>query len=209
MPPDPGTVTKELTRIERVANMMTTMHAAMRDLYGTQALILDIVIIAGSLAVCVLSLASSDVLSLLHLSGATGTTTLGAISAVVFFVALVSNRVDWKGRAAAHARALEVYNDFKHRCRRELSTAASDDLTQSLATIAEWPDLLSGCIPIPDARFNPLKSRHLRKVALSKALSAHPHASIWLMATKMRWCDTLAALKGSSPVSDQDTLGGG
>lgn len=170
--------------------MLTTMHSELRDRYVVKALVLDVVIMTGSLAVCILSVSRSDVLRMVGIADPNATWGISIAGAVVLLAAFIGYKVDWKGRSVDHDRAACVYSRFKLVCRTALCTdeGVTPEVFSDLAR--DWENLHDASVSVPESWFNRLKAVHYRKVSLSRALSQRPHASLWVLRIQLWWKDT-------------------
>ncbi|WP_193181621.1 hypothetical protein [Nisaea sediminum] len=115
---------------------------------------------------------------------------LGFLSIATFFATIVQFKTDWKGKADAHKRSLQIYAEVKREAGYLL---ASRDLDKdSVRRVLARYDLAAAVgIPVPEGDFLPQKRRHKMKVALSRHLDSHPGASLWLTQLKFWWRDNV------------------
>jgi hypothetical protein len=102
--------------------------------------------------------------------------------ALAAFVAVLVQLV-WKpdSLSAAHARAVDHYANAKFDVRRLLEQSEIHP-RDAMAVEEKYLDV-RGLPTIAENRFLPLKRWHLRKVALSRALSADP----WIRLPLLQW----------------------
>jgi hypothetical protein len=175
---------------------MLTAHAILRDRYSRRATTLDLATLGVSVILCLTTFVDPDALRLANVSPEEARVILGVSSAVVFFLALVQLRVDWKARAAGHQRACEKLARLKADYRR-LATATVPPGSVDSSQVFEQADrVLEELAPIPDREFISLKARHRRKVEVSRFLDRYPGAPILLLRATLWWRHTRAALKG-------------
>ncbi len=182
MDPRAEALEAEVGDLGRKADMLTTMHSCLRDRYSRYAQITHAVLTVSGLAVCVLTLARQEVLSLLPARDAD--IWIGIAGAVVFGAAMLLDRADWSGERARHEQAVRVYAAFKQKCRRVLACKHTRAELQRLAR--EWEFIGDKCIPVPEREFTKLKAAHLHKVAVSRAISETPGAPAWLVSARLR-----------------------
>jgi hypothetical protein len=161
---------KELTRQFRVLRQTLSMHTMLKDRYKKLAVTIDIILLACAVVFCATTFASDDVFSLIGLSPENVRFILGVTSLLAFFASLIILRVGWKGKAALHQEAeqkltsaLQLFREL----RSEDNTWPQD--RSSDLHRAYW-EAMKNTIDIPEGKFVGLKSRHLRKVQISKML---------------------------------------
>lgn len=183
--PDPGEAAAEaakhaLAEFDRQRGLVDqglTMQARLRDrdrVVGT--LLICAVLVASLVGVAFAFAGSNPSLTVLGVS-ATRATWLGWLAfgtAAMTFIELVLDR---RGAAQSRADAVRVLGALKSEYRvpphpgAEVAEAArlSERYEQAMETVPS----------VPDRSFNRLKAWHLRKVEISKLLSAHPGMSYW------------------------------
>lgn len=159
----------------RVADMMCTAHAGLRDRYQSWALWLDLAVILLSAWLVALAFVEPRINVTLTPAGLEPQVWTGLLAVFVFGLSIVQLRVNWKGQADAHARAFESYAEVKRDARFLL--AAAPEITEQACRPIFARYGSAGAIPIPERKFLEQKRRHLLKVAVSKHLDAHPAAS--------------------------------
>jgi hypothetical protein len=103
---------------------------------------------------------------------------VAALSALTFFLALTELVTDWKQAAWQHGDAAGRLATLKATFARATVDAATGATLTGVDLVADY-DATMATLPvqIPDNKFNRLKARHLRKVEVSRALSASPGTS--------------------------------
>lgn len=179
---------QELDRIRRVSDMLCTAHAGMRDKFSRKALALDLCVLGLSTWLVALAFVQPTIATSLSPFGMDEKVWMGLLATGTFFLTLVQLKVDWKGRADAHARTLDLYAEVK---RETGYLLASGDLDpQNCRRVLARYDIASAVgIEIPERAFLAQKRRHRVKVAVSKYLDEHPAASIWLTKVWLWWRD--------------------
>lgn len=164
----------ELTRQFRVLRQTLSIHTMLRDRYTKFALTVDIILLACAVVFCATTFARNEVFAFIGLAAENVRFILGIASILAFFASLVALRVGWKGKAALHQEAEQrltnVLELFREICRDDETWPEdkSDDLHQ-----AYW-DAMKYNVDIPAKKFVGLKSRHMRKVQISKMLDDLP-----------------------------------
>lgn len=174
-----------LLRRERIADMMLTAHATLRDRYAARALVLDVLTLLLATVLCATVFVDPAVLTSLHVTADSARVVLGVTSIAVFLASILTLRLDWKERAARHNVACTILAGIKARCRdlRSGAGTASSELPEFLRASAE---ALNGLPAIPEKRFVALKARHRFKVELSRMLDKHPTVPTWLARLYLR-----------------------
>lgn len=165
---------RELTRQFRVLRQTLSMHTMLKDRYKKLAGVIDIILLACAVVFCATTFTSDNVFSLIGLSPENVRFILGVASIFAFFASLVTLRVGWKGKVALHreaeqklTNALQLFREL----RRDDETWPQE--RSSDLHCAYW-EAMKNIIDIPAKKFVGLKSRHLRKVQISKMLDDLP-----------------------------------
>lgn len=150
------------------------MHATLRDRAARVATVITVTLLCASAIGTALAFAGNDTAVRLLGVQATKSTWLGVLSVGVFCGTLAELVTDRRGVARRHDAAVRLLADLKSEYRQAAPdedgncTAAQTRLTE------RYDHVMVAIPPIPEARFNDLKARHLRKVETSRLLSAHP-----------------------------------
>lgn len=180
----------ELQRIRRVSDMLISMHSALRDEYARKSIAVDCTLFASSIILVALVFLDPALLGWLPVSVTGSRILLGTFSLIVFFLSLVSSRVDWKSKSGLHKRAAEAYSRIKLECQELLMTFGTASDTEIQKLLVRYRDLGEICIAVPEASFLRLKKKHKMKVALSRYLDDNPGACIWLLRLRTWFADT-------------------
>jgi hypothetical protein len=178
----------QLARIRRVADMLCSAHAGLRDRYALWALLLDLSILFTTSWLVAMAFIEPRIdvsLTPFRLDPKLWT---GLLAVLTLFFAIIQTRVDWKGRSDAHRRSLEIYSEVK----REAGYVLSSDLlgAEAYQRVVARNDLANAvAIPIPELLFLQQKKRHLTKVTLSRQLDKYPGASVLLLRLMLWWND--------------------
>lgn len=100
------------------------------------------------------------------------------------FLSIVQLKTDWKGRADAHRRTLDLYAEVKREAGYMLASANTDE-TSCRRVLSRYDMASAVGIELPESEFLYLKRRHRIKIAISKRLDTCPSASIFLLKLKM------------------------
>jgi hypothetical protein len=187
---------KEIDRQYRVLRQTLSMHAMLRYGFSWKAKVSEILLLACSVVFCATTFASDDLYRFFGLVPSISRVILGIASVIAFILSLTLMVVDFKGQAALHRQAVERWSDVLAKYRKH----RNDDGT--------WPEEVRGeldftyweadrnSVKIPEQRFNRLKSRYLRKVAISELKSFYPGCPKLFLAFLLRFQDTKKALRG-------------
>lgn len=178
----------ELVRICRVSDMLCTGHAALRDRYTRRAFVLDLLTLGVSTWLVALAFVEPRLNMTLTPFEWDSQIWIGTLGTGVFFLTLVQIKTDWKGRADAHKRTLDVYAEVKREAGYLLS-AGEYDHDACRRVFSRYDMAASVGVPIPEAEFLGQKRRHLVKVALSKELDGRPAASLAWLRARLWWRD--------------------
>jgi hypothetical protein len=100
------------------------------------------------------------------------------------FLTVLQIKTDWKARADAHRRTLDLCAEVKREAGYALASEKIDDA--AFRRVLSRYDMASAVgIEVPEAEFLKLKKRHQLKVAVSKQLDEHPSSSLVLMRIKL------------------------
>jgi hypothetical protein len=187
-----------------VARQTLSIHAFLRDRFAFKSTIAEIALLVCSVVFCATTFAADDLYQTLGLSPATARVALGLASVVAFAFSLTLLVVNWKDAWADHKEAskswTEVVEKFKS-MRSEDGTwpeQARDQLN------ALYWDTARTTAAIPDASFNRLKRRYLRKAAISELSSTYPACPRILLGLLLLKNHTTAAFRDSTQGTTED-----
>jgi len=186
---------KETARQYRLARQTLAMHADLRDQYARMGLAIELFILVFSALIYSTTFAGDDFYKSLHLTPTTGRLVLGTASAVAFIGSLVLLLLNPRGKSATHGAAASKWSEVVLRFRRlkdgndAWPPEAASELSDAYAQVS------GSMVPIPDAKFNHLKSRYLRKVEISRLQERHPGCPITFLALFCRLRDSHGALR--------------
>jgi hypothetical protein len=181
---------KEIERVHRVADMLCTGHAGLRDRYGRRALFLDLVVLGLSTWLVALAFVQPEVSFSLTPFELNPRLWGGLLAVGTFFLTIVQLKTDFKGRSEAHRRALHLYAGAKREAGYILASGAFEEAACRRA-LASYDIASSAGIEMPEHEFLRQKGRHSRKIELSKHLDSFPSASIPIMRIRFWFRDNL------------------
>ena len=181
----------EIERICRVADMMCTGHALMRDRYSRLALVLDLLILGVSTWLVALTFVEPRINIRLTPFDFDPQIWIGFLGIGTFFLSVMQLYVSWKEKAGAHERALHTYSEIKREAKYIL--ASNDRSEDALRSLVDRNTAASAAsIGVSDSRFMHIKKIYKTKVEISRYLDAHPSASITLLRMKLWWRDNIS-----------------
>ena len=180
----------ELERIKRVSDSLCTGHARLRDRFTRRAFWLDLCILGMSTWIVALVFVEPRFGIKLTPFDWDPQIWIGVFSIITFFLTIVQFKTDWKSRADAHKRTLDIYAEVKREAGYVLAAGEFDEAI--CRRVLSRYDLASAIgIEIPEREFLPQKRNHLIKVALSRYLDSHPSASLWMTRTQFWFRDNV------------------
>ena len=181
-------VRDELDRIRRVSDTLCTGHAGLRDRFSLWAFLLDLSILALSTWLVALAFVEPQLNVSLTPFGLDSRLWVGLLAVGTFFLTIVQLKTNWKGRADAHKRTLDIYAEVKREAGYLLASGELEDAA-CRRVLARYDMASAVGVEIPERDFLPQKRRHRIKVALSKHLDTHPSASLLLVRLRFWWRD--------------------
>lgn len=181
----------ELERVRRVSDALCSGHAALRERYSRRALVLDLAILFLTTWLVALAFVSPPISTQLNPLNVDPRIWMGFLAVGTFFLSLVQLKTDWKTRADAHKRTVDLYAEVK----REAGYALSDGNLDEAAChrVFSRYDMASAVgVEIPESDFLKQKRRHKIKLEMSRHLDTHSSASILLMRLRLWWRDNVS-----------------
>lgn len=201
---------REIEREYRVARQMVAMHADLRDTHGRLGLGLEIMLLVCTAALLSTTFAGDEFFNILGVAPAPGRVILGVVSTLAFAGSLVLLLLDPRGTAAKHGIASDRWAALVLQFRQARSEEGTWSSEEGRLLSAEYARTGESCCPIPDRAFNRLKSRYLRKVAVSELKSAHSSCPRIILSLLCRWRDTRTAwraLRTTKTLESKDEKG--
>jgi hypothetical protein len=168
-----GTLSKENDRQRRLIDQTMSMQAALRDWGRTFGTTLACLVLVASLIGVAFAFAggSNDVISFVGIH-AQRATLLGWLAVTTFAVTLIELVLDPRGAARRRAEAVRALAILKNEYRQTMPSEEAVAAARRLS--AQYDEVMRSIPEVPDWQFNRLKARHLRKIEISKILSARP-----------------------------------
>lgn len=176
------TLLSDLRRIDQ----MLSMEAALRDRKMRLEVALTVVVLVSSAAAAALAFAASDKpLGLLGIEASSAF--IVALLGLAAFVASLLDLVLRQGsKARAFATSVGQLTTLKLEYRELLESTDSVPYAQIEAARRRYAAVMATVEAIPESQFNRLKAQHLRKVEISKLLSAHPGEDVRTARRRLR-----------------------
>jgi hypothetical protein len=185
-------VASEFERQRRVLDQMITAHGTLRDRLARLGLAQDVLVLVLSTGLAASALLDPVLWPRFWLTPEGGRIVLGIVSTLVFASTVVDLRVRWKERAGAHGLAAQALSELKATARLIDPAAAPDAAREWTAEVAQ---VLKTTPALSESQFLRLKSRHLRKVALSELIDKHPGASPTLLRIRLVVAHSIESLR--------------
>lgn len=172
---------QELDRKYRVLNQTLSMHSMLKSRYERISLLLDLVLMACSLVFVTVAFVSDDIFEYFGFNPIDARYFLGVVAAIAFLASLTSLRADWKGKSERHQSATKRLSDVLSTFRQSLKEDGTWNNEQENDLHMIYINGMNDIVDIPTNKFNRLKSRHLRKVELSKMLDKNPRTPLSIL----------------------------
>jgi len=160
------------------------MQSALRDwdrAYGTTLVCL--VLVASLIGVAFAFAAGGQIVSIMGIR-AQRTTWLGWLAVFTFALTLVQLVLDPLGAGRRRAQAVRTLASLKGEYRTAMPVGQEEEIAKRLSK--QYETIMDSLPEIPSLLFNRLKAAHLRKVEVSKILSAQPGIRAGKASRKLR-----------------------
>jgi hypothetical protein len=175
----------ELKHHYRVIDMMLTAHCKLRDSNNRKAMLIDLMLLGSSIVLCAMVFFDSGILIQLKIDPQFIRIVIGICSVVVFFVSLITLRVDWKGQAQKYAEAAALLARCKGECRSILKSDEKPTEENVSKACRECLWTFQMLPAIPEDKFLKLKVLHKRKIQISKMADNNPGCPFWVLRAKI------------------------
>ncbi len=169
----------EYKRRHDIVDMMLTGHSILRFSYERRAISLTLFVMGLSIIATGVAFISGESTVKVGPFTARVQVWVGVLTCVIFLLSIVDLLVEWRRRAWAHDEAARRLSDLKAQYRH--ARRDGDIVRSDVDLVAEYDHTMDALgalrVPIPDVKFNRLKARHLRKVEISKRITARPERS--------------------------------
>lgn len=173
-------IREEAQRQYRVIDMMLSMHSILRDRYRRRAMFMSVVLLCASFVLVAGIFTSPEIMGKLRIDSEVNEAVISICSLIVFLVALIEVKVDWRGQAERNEGAFKALQKLKVSSKELLVDSSLND-EQIKGRWILINATLNEQIPIPDKKFAKLKAAHLKKVEISKLISEYPGCGIFLL----------------------------
>lgn len=176
----------ELDRNKKVLSMMITMHSILRDRYKRRSLILDLVIFSSSAILAAFVFIDYKYFSKINISIEDAQFIVGVFSLLIFVLTIINLIVRWKENAENHHKAAIQLFKLLNEARYLLEMEDNEErFSLFRAFNLKYSEIQESLVKIPDKKFNSLKSKHLKKMILSKMLDSNPTMPLILLKIKL------------------------
>jgi hypothetical protein len=176
----------ELVRQKRVLNMMITMHSILRDRYKYYDLIANILLLVSAVTINTLVFASDEVFTFLALNPTKSKIAIGIFSSITFALSIIYLLVNWKEKMKNHGDAVIQLSILLNECRGIEDILEGQEKNSLIVSFGQkYSQITNMLIKIPDSKFNYLKSRHYRKLELSKLIDSSPSSPLFFLKARM------------------------
>ena len=172
---------RELANIKRVSDQLCTSHAWLAGHNARWATVIDVGVLLSSAWVASLAFIDPALAASITPGDLKPTFWIGLMGLLAFGLTLIQTRLDLRGLADSHRRALDAYTQVKRGASRLLSEEGEPDETTFNEVLAKQDFASSLGIAVPERWFLPLKQKHLLKIATSRHLDTHPAANLLLL----------------------------
>lgn len=185
---------QELQRIRRVADMMVTAHALLKERYLILSLISDALLFICATILCIITFADRAIFA--NYLGVRYTLYIGILAFISFVYSFISHQLDWKVKAERHKSAFEKYMELKFECSSILKKVSEGEVVDIVKFLEKYYTITPCIISIPENLFLKCKKHHALKVFISKYVDKHPSTFIPLLRIKLWFRDNCKSLKG-------------
>jgi hypothetical protein len=175
----------ELEHIERISDMMVSMHSALRDQYAFRSAVIDCLLFIPAIILAAFAFVDLNTPLWLHWGVDSTRIFIGCLSLVAFLFSLINFRVDWKAKSELHKRAAEVYSQMKLDSKKMLAVFDQSSESNIRELLTRYSDLGSACIAIPENKFLTLKQKHKMKVLISRYLDRNPAYPLFILKIRL------------------------
>ncbi|MFJ2891352.1 hypothetical protein ACIO53_35455 [Streptomyces sp. NPDC087305] len=162
----------EIDRQRRLVDQSTTAHSIIRDRYRRRSTFMNCSLLSSSVLATAFAFASGDASIEVFGFSALRSTVLGWFAVVTFATTLIDMVLDWRGATQRHDDAVRQLASLKMEYRTVPMPGEEEQERDRLSQ--RYQVVMDGIASVPDGEFNALKSKHLRKIEISKILSANP-----------------------------------
>lgn len=164
----------ELDRKYRVINMMITMHSIMYHRYKTKSLIGKIFFLITAIILNVFIFFDYSYLSFFNVKEDNIRNIVAISSFIIFLFSIIFMLVAWAKISEKHKLGMNQLSRLLNELRGIMTIEDDEELSLKVNLFNELYNQTFETIPtIPDNKFNSLKSKHYKKVELSKFIDNH------------------------------------
>jgi hypothetical protein len=195
---------RETKRQYRVLQQTLSAHAFLRDDYARNARWAKIALTAFSILFCATTFAGDEFYTTLGVDPDNGRFVVGLVSIAAVIVSVTLLIVDWDGKSERHKEDAKTWSAALKEFRMYRGDGDSWPADRRVHLNAVYWEADQNSSNIPARHFNVLKSRHLRKVAVSELKSDYPGCPRVLLSLFLRGRDTYRAFNSVRNARDGD-----
>jgi hypothetical protein len=175
----------EFERQKRVINMMITAHSSLRDRYLYISRLIDIMLIVVSVCLNAVVFVEDSFYRSFFEKPESVKLFLGIVSVTVFALSMIGILLNTKQKSENHKQAAIQLSILLHESRIIDDIADGVERNGKVSIFFQKYNQINSMIAsIPNRDFNRLKSKHLRKVELSKFISQNAGLPFFLQKIK-------------------------
>ena len=170
---------KEIARKYRVLKQTLSMHTFLSHNYKFKATLVDVALLICATTFCATTFVGDEFYSMIGVDIRNSKLILGSISIIAFLASIISLRIDWKGLYTNHNNAVEKITNVVALFREFQSNEGfwHEDKIKILNN--NYNITMSNVISVPANKFVKLKTKHLRKITLSKIADKYPKMTLF------------------------------
>lgn len=164
---------------------MVTMHSCLFQRYKNYALATDITILGSAALLNALIFIDFEHISFLFKNQSQSELIIGWFSILTFICSIISILVNWKQQSELHLNASVEISSLLNELREILDDPVKSSNNQLVESFNRKYIQINNILPkVPNKLFNRLKSKHFRKIELSKFIDQHKSKPYWYLKLK-------------------------
>lgn len=168
----------EFNRMWRVLDQSLSAHSLLRDRYDRRQRGVTVLVLTLSIVATAGAFVSAE--NIIHIGpiAAHRATWLGVLTALIFFVTLVSLVTNWSRQAWMHEDSARRLSELKGQMRAATLEGDRVDEPPGIDLRVLYEETMARITAIPERKFLSMKAKHQRKVAVSKLIDSHRGAPV-------------------------------
>lgn len=165
---------EELNRKYRVINMMVSMHSVLHQRYKTKSLFGSIFFLLAAIILNIFTFFDYSYIEFLGVNEGNAKNILAFVSFLIFLLSVIFLLVEWSKKGEQHLQAINQLSRLLNELRAIQSIEEDEIVKHKIELFDELYNQTFDTVPkIPDNKFNTLKAKHYKKVAVSKFIDTH------------------------------------